>query len=106
MRIPPDERRSPSSRDIRTSTRSCSILIGNRSPTKHSLMGLAPSELVTSFSIDAEMVADLVDPGDGALARDFFLVVALAQDRQPVDRNRVGQREGVVRQPVGERGTP
>jgi hypothetical protein len=52
------------------------------------------------------MVADFVDHGNGNLARDLVLVVALGQDGQPVDRDRVGQRERVVRQALGERGAP
>ena len=43
----------------------------------------APPEFVQPLFVDAEMVADLVDHGNRDLARDFGLVVALRQNRQP-----------------------
>src|SRR6266540_5099207 len=108
--MPPDELCSPSSRDIRTRTRSCSILIGNRSVTRYEPSVVrrrerpsAPAELVQAFLVDAEVVADLVDDRDGDLAGNLLLVRAGVDDRQPKQGDRVGQRERVVAESLGQR---
>src|SRR4051794_675535 len=133
MRMPPVERRSPSSLRSATRMRSCSILIGSfpaLSDTPITLPGhgtpsprassgsrprtrarkstgtgpaSSPAEGVELVVVDAEVVRDLVDDGDGDLLGHLVLVLAHVADRLPVDHDPVRQRAAVVRAALGQR---
>src|SRR3954452_12533810 len=123
MRMPPLERRSPSSLRRATRTRSCSILIGslptegmfsdtssNATRARSGRSGhfgrnghrSAPAELVESVVVDAEVVRDLVDDGDGDLVDDVLLGLADVADRLAIDHDPVRQLAAVVPAPLGQ----
>src|SRR5215475_5841848 len=114
MRMPPVERRSPSSRGTRTRTRSCSILIGSRPSAETTpadgtprppASRSAPAEFMKSLIVDAEVVCDLVYHRHRDFGDHVLLGLADGQDRRPVDEDSVGQHPGVVEAAFGERDT-
>ena len=53
--------------------------------------------------VDAEVVAELVDDGDGDLLDELLTGVDDVLQRQPVDRDLIRQRAVVFAGPLGER---
>src|SRR3954452_1176056 len=105
IRMPPVERRSPSSLRSATRMRSCSILIGSfpavsGTPIK---LVLAPAELVQPLLADPEVVRDLVDDGDRDLLDHLVLGLADVADGRAVDHDPVGQRTAVLPASLGQR---
>src|SRR3954465_723895 len=128
MRMPPVERRSPSSLRSATRMRSCSILIGSLpavSDTQATLLvtcwsgplqgpaasvravgrrgSLSPAEFVEPGVVDAEVVRDLVDDGDRDLLDHLVLALADVADGLAVDHDPVRQRAAVLPAAVGQR---
>src|SRR4051812_35285386 len=129
IRMPPLDRRSPSSLRRETSSRSCSILIGsppvmasspgtsdnatrapparfrarNRAYLIAPNRGSAPAEGVELLLLDAEVVRDLVDDGDRDLLGHLVLVLADVADRRAVDHDPVRQGAAVVGAALGQR---
>src|SRR3954451_6645907 len=56
-----------------------------------------PAELIEPVVVDAEVMCDLVYDGAPPLVRAILRCPATTQDRQPVDRDAVGQHTGVRR---------
>src|SRR5688572_26265362 len=114
MRMPPVDRRSPSSLRSATRIRSCSILIGSlpvaaavsSGTSSHATRPCArtfgpespsaPAELVETVLLDPEVVRDLVDDGDGDLLDDVVLGLADVADGLAVDHDPVRQLAAVV----------
>src|SRR5215218_10317712 len=114
IRMPPVERRSPSSLRSATRIRSCSILIGSpllRGASTATFSGtsgnatrrLSPAELVQPVVVDAEVVRDLVDDGDRHLLDHLVLGLADVADGLAVDHDPVGQGAAVLPAAVGQR---
>src|SRR5689334_22810035 len=105
MRMPPVERRSPSSLRSATRMRSCSILIGSfpaLSDTVITVRPSSPAQLVEAGVVDAEVVRDLVDDGDRDLLDDVGLGLADVADRLAVDHDPVRQRAAVLPAALGQ----
>src|SRR5690606_17765585 len=67
---------------------------------------LPPSQLMQPLLVNAEIVRDLVDHGDGDLLDHLLLVLADVQDRLAVDGDRVGKRTAVMTVALGEGDAP
>src|SRR3954454_81467 len=109
IRIPPVERRSPSSLRRATRIRSCSILIGSALPLATSdgmvitVRGASsPAELVQPLVVDAEVVGDLVDHRHRHLLDHLLGGRADVADGRAVDHDPVGQRAAVLPAALGE----
>ena len=63
----------------------------------------SPAEFVQAVVVDAEVVGDLVDDGDGHLVDDLLLGLADVQQGLAIDRDRVGQRTRVGGVALGQR---
>src|SRR3954453_13863989 len=110
MRMPPVDRRSPSSLRSATRMRSCSILIGSFPAVSDTpitvptgLRASAPAQFVEAGVVDAEVVRDLVDDGDRDLLDHLVLGLADVADGLAVDHDPVGQRAAVVPPALGQR---
>src|SRR3954471_9959841 len=121
IRMPPVDRRSPSSLRSATRMRSCSILIGSlpAGVTRSSDMWITatrrpdgtfgaegpscPAEFVQAVVVDAEVVRDLVDDGDRDLVDHVVLGLADGADRLAVDHDPVRKGAAVVPASLGER---
>src|SRR5688572_14758383 len=121
IRMPPLERRSPSSLRSATSTRSCSILIGGLPAAEAMFSGTSshatrvrpglsvqkarsgPAEFVQAVVVDAEVVRDLVDDGDQHLLDDVVLRLADVADGLAVDHDPVRQVTAIVPAALGQR---
>src|SRR4029453_8452074 len=114
IRVPPLERRSPSSLRRATRRRSCSILIGSLPTAEAMFSGTsvnatrrrsAPAALVEALLLDAEVVRDLVDDGDCHLVDHVVLGLADVADGLAVDHDPVRQVAGVLPAALGQRVT-
>src|SRR5699024_1293547 len=73
------------------------------SPATPGLNPLAAAELVEAVVVDTEVVAELVDDGDGDLLDELLPGIDDVLQRQPVDRDLIRQRAGVFAGSLGER---
>src|SRR3954447_26939820 len=110
MRMPPVDRRSPSSLRSATRMRSCSILIGSFPSESGTAFTVptgprtsAPAQFVEAGVVDAEVVRDLVDDGDRDLLDHLVLGLADVADGLAVDHDPVGQRAAVLPAALGQR---
>src|SRR3954470_9126021 len=110
IRMPPVERRSPSSLRSATRMRSCSILIGSFPAESGTAFTVptgprtsAPAQFVEAGVVDAEVVRDLVDDGDRDLLDHLVLGLADVADGLAVDHDPVGQRTAVLPASLGQR---
>src|SRR3954447_1622439 len=107
MRMPPVDRRSPSSLRSATRTRSCSIMIGSFpgvSGTPITLPApLSPAQFVQAGLVDPEVVRDLVHDGHRDLLDDVVDGVADVADRLAIDHDPVRQRPAVLPAALGQR---